>query len=160
MNNFGITPRKVLNGTIKLKTSAKIKKLSDEYLEINKNIYFTKFSDSNLLILFKNPKSLNKTKNILLWNYSSINKNNIASDKKNLFNFGYLKQLTKKTIKAYSSKIPIFKPCYSMCNFMMFNKLFIVTCRYLDIFSKYKQVIIATMSSVKISFHVSLAKRL
>ena len=82
MNNFGITPRKVLNGTIKLKTSAKIKKLSDEYLEINKNIYFTKFSDSNLLILFKNPKSLNKTKNILLWNYSSINKNNIASDKK------------------------------------------------------------------------------
>ena len=45
-------------------------------------IYFTKFSDSNLLILFKNPKILNKTKNILLWNYSSINKNNIASDKK------------------------------------------------------------------------------
>ena len=42
-----------------------------------------------------------------------------------------MKQLTKKTIKAYSSKIPIFKPCYSMCNFMMFNKLFIVTCRYL-----------------------------
>ena len=82
LNNFGITPRKVLNGTIKLKTSAKIKKLSDEYLEINKNIYFTKFSDSNLLILFKNPKSLNKTKNILLWNYSSINKNNFASDKK------------------------------------------------------------------------------
>ena len=83
LNNFGITTRKVLNGTIKLKTSAKIKKLSDEYLEINKNIYFVKVSDNNLLILFKNPKSLNKTKNILLWNYSSINKNNIASDKKN-----------------------------------------------------------------------------
>jgi hypothetical protein len=82
LNNFGITPRKVLNGTIKLKTSAKIKKLSDEYLEINKNIYFVKVSDNNLLILFKNPKSQNKTKNILLWNYSSINKNNIASDKK------------------------------------------------------------------------------
>ena len=132
LNNFGITPRKVLNGTIKLGTSAKIKKLPDEYLEINKNIYFVKVSDNNnLLILFKNPKDPDKTKNILLWNYSNINKNNIASDKKNLFNCGYLKQLNKNIIEGYSSKIPIFKPCYSMCNFKMFNKLFIVTCRYL-----------------------------
>ena len=131
LNNFGITPRKVLNGTIKLRTSAKIKKLPDGYLEINKNIYFAKVNDNNLLILFKNPNNQDKTKNILLWNYSSTNINNIISDKKNLYNCGYLKQLTKTTIEGYSTKIPIFKPCYSMCNFIMFNKLFIVTCRYL-----------------------------
>ena len=132
LNNFGIIPHKVLNNSIKLRTSAEIKKLSDEYLEINKNIFFTKGLDNNLLILFKDPKSSNKTKNIFLWNYNilNINKNNKSLDNKNLINCGYIKQLEKITLNK-STKIPIFKPCYSMCKFIMFNKLFIVTCRYL-----------------------------
>ena len=33
-------------------------------------------------------------------------------------------------------KIPIFKPCYSMNKFIMFGKLFIITCRYLGNFFK------------------------
>ena len=129
LNNFGITPHRVLNSTIKLKTSPKIKNLSNEFLEVNDNIYFLKNNDG-LLILFKNPKDADKSKKILIWNYG-MNKNLKLLDKKNLFACGYLKQLDKITINNSSQKIPIYKPCYAMCKFNMFNKLFIVTCRYL-----------------------------
>ena len=132
LNNFGIVPHKVLNSSIKLKTSAKIKNLSDEILEIYKNYYFIKSND-NVLILYKNPKDTDKMKKILFWNYNK-NKNEKIFDKKNIYNCGYLKQLQKININNVNNiemKIPIYKPCYSMCKFIMFNKTFIVTCRYL-----------------------------
>ena len=127
LNNFGITPRRIISSTVKLKTSAKIKNLSDELLDIEKNYYFIKCND-NILILYKDPEDLEKTKKILFWNY--INKNTKTFDKKNIFTCGYLKQLEKSTLKD-SIKIPIFKPCYSMNKFYIYNKLFIITCRYL-----------------------------
>ena len=131
LNNFGIIPHKVLNSSIKLKTSAKIKNLPDILLEINDNYFFLKGNDNNILILFKNPKDNDKTKKILLWNHSNILDIKNPKDKKNLFNCGYIKQLEKVTMKNNDKKIPIYKPNYSMCKFEMFNKLFIVTCRYL-----------------------------
>ena len=130
LNNFGITPRKIVNSTVKLKTSAKIKNLSDEVLEIGQNYYFIKCNE-NILILYKNAKDskdLDRTKKILFWNYR--NKNTKIFDKKNIFTCGYLKRLEKVTMKD-NSKIPIFKPCYSMTKFYLFNKIFIATCRYL-----------------------------
>ena len=130
LNNFGIIPHKVLNCSVKLRTSAKIKKMSDQYLEINNNYYFIKVNDNTLLILFKNPKDNDKTKKLLLWNYNN-NINTKSIDKKFLINCGYIKRLNKVTISKKNEKIPIFKPCYSMCKFIMFNKIFIITCRYL-----------------------------
>ena len=129
LNNFGITPHRVLNSSIKLKTSPKIKYLSDEILEINNNLCFIK-SNNNILILLKNKKGNDKTKKILLWNYNNII-NNKELEKNFLFPCGYMKQLQKITMINSSMKIPIFKPCYSMCQFTMFNKLFVLTCRYL-----------------------------
>ena len=134
LNNFGIVPHRVLNNSVKLRTSPKIKNLSDEILELNNNIYFVKNNES-LLVLFKNPKDTDKAKKILVWNYN-MNKNSKILDKKNIFSCGYLKQLQKNPIKDSTLKIPIFKPCYSMNKFIMFNKLFIVTCRYLGNFFK------------------------
>ena len=142
MNNFGITPHRVLNIKIKLRTSAKIKKLSDEILETNNNIYFVKSANS-LFILYKNPKDSDKAKKILIYSNTinkainkTINKNAKISDKKNIFICGYLKQLQKSTIEDTGKKIPIFKPCYSMNKFTMLNKIFIITCRYLGNFFK------------------------
>ena len=131
LNNFGIVPHRVLNSTIKLRTTIRIKKLSDEYLEINKNYGFIKVNDNNILILFKNQKNPDKTKNIYLWNTNNILiKNKKEIDKKNIFNCGYIK-LSEKVAINNSTKIPIFKPCYSIGKFTILNKLFIVTCRYL-----------------------------
>ena len=138
LNNFGITPHRVLNGRVKLRTSPKIKNLSDSILEINNNIYFLKTNDS-LLILFKNPNDSDKAKKIIVWNdniIKTINKSSKILDKKSIFICGYVKQLQKSTIKYTSMKIPIFKPCYSMNKFMMFGKIFIITCRYLGNFFK------------------------
>ena len=131
LNNFGIIPHRVLNSSIKLRTAYRKKKLTDEYLEINKNCYFKKVDDNNILILFKIPKNVDKAKNIYLWNYNNILiKNKKDLDKKNLFNCGHIKTLEKVALNN-SIKIPIFKPCYSMSSFFMLNKLFILTCRYL-----------------------------
>ena len=128
LNNFGITPHKILNNRVKLKTTSKIKISHDEIVEINKNIYFIKNNES-ILILFKNKKGNDKTKKIILWNYNNNKKANELE--KNAFTCGYIKQLSKIKIDNSLNKIPIFKPCYSMCKFIMFNKLFILTCRYL-----------------------------
>ena len=138
INNFGITPHRVFNSRVKLRISSKIKKVSDEILETNNNIYFIKSADS-LFILYKNPIDSDKAKKILIWTNTiskNINKNAKISDKKNIFICGYLKQLQKSTIKNTGKKIPIFKPCYSMNKFSMFNKIFIITCRYLGNFFK------------------------
>ena len=125
---YGITPHKILKNTIKLKTSKKIKNSNKEYLEICENIFFVKNND-NILILFKNKKYNDNSKKILIWNYN----NNIKMKEleKNLYNCGYIKQLDKIKNIFNKTKIPIYKPCYSMCTFIMFNKLFILTCRYL-----------------------------
>ena len=128
LNNFGIVPHKILNGSVKLNTSIKIKNSVDEILEINENIFFSKINE-NILILYKNQKNVDKEKNIILWNANIIK--NKAFDKKNTFNCGYIKQLQKITIDNASIKIPIYKPCYSMCQFIILNKIFIATCRYL-----------------------------
>jgi hypothetical protein len=128
LTNFGIVPHKILNNTVKLNTSIKIKNSVDEVLEINDSIYFCKSNDS-ILILYKNKKNVDNPKNILIWN-TNVLKNKIF-DKKNIFNCGYIKQLQKITMDNPSTRIPIYKPCYSMCQFIMLNKIFIVTCRYL-----------------------------
>ena len=41
----------------------------------------------------------------------------------------HLEKEKEKIIRVH--KIPIFKPCYSMSKFIAFDKLFIITCRYL-----------------------------
>ena len=132
INNFGVTPHKVLDNTIKLKTTTDFNYSSSVSLNININIYFLKYNEQ-ILILFNNGKQQNKIKKIASWNY-----NNIFKDKKNeiktLYPCGYLKLLEKKSFidkKNYCFKIPIFKPCYSMSTFSLSNKLFILTCRYL-----------------------------
>ena len=129
LNNFGMTPHRILNSSIKLKTSPKIRNTHDEKLEINKNIFFIKNNDS-ILILFKNVKGNDKTKKILFWNYNETIKKTKELEK-NIFTCGYIKQLEKINMNNSLVKIPIFKPCYSMCKFFMFNKIFILTCRYL-----------------------------
>ena len=127
INNFGVTPHKILNNTIKLVTSIKYKHISDSILELNKNIFFVKYNDI-IFILFKNKNNFEKTKKIFLWNYNA--KLSDKSDKK-FFNCGFLKQLQKTSIDDTQMKIPIYKPCYSMCSIFKFNKIFILTCRYL-----------------------------
>ena len=122
INNFGMTPHRILNDTIKLRTSVKFENVRDTCLELNDNIFFVKYNET-ILILHKNKKDTNTTKKILSWNY--INNN------KTILNCGFLKQLQKTKIEDSEIRIPIYKPCYSMCTFFKFNKLFILTCRYL-----------------------------
>ena len=131
INNFGITPRKVLESHIKLKTSTIFNNIQYSLYQIKKNIYFIK-SNENILILYKNVNNKEPTniKEIEVWNPYNIN---IKMKKKIIYPCGFIKRLQKYEIKKMndSQKIPIFKPCYSMTSFMLFNKLFILTCRYL-----------------------------
>ena len=122
INNFGAVPHRILKETIKLRISPKFKNIHDSILELNDNIFFFKYNDT-ILILHKSKKDNDKTKKILLWNY--INNN------KKILNCGFPKQLNKTKIEDSEIKIPIYKPCYSMCSFFKFDKLFILTCRYL-----------------------------
>ena len=122
ISNFGITPHRILNDTIKLKASIKLENINNAIFELNDNIFFTKYNDT-ILILHKDKKDNDMTKKILSWNY--INNNT------KILNCGFTKQLQKTKIEDSEIKIPIYKPCYSMCTFFKFNKLFILTCRYL-----------------------------
>ena len=122
LNNFGVTPHRILNDTINLRTFAQFKIVNSIILELNDNIFFIKYNDT-ILILNKIKNNNEKTKNIISWNY--INNN------KEIINCGFLKQLQKTRIDDSEIKIPIYKPCYSMCTFFKFGKLFILTCRYL-----------------------------
>ena len=122
ISNFGITPHRILNDTIKLKASIKLENINNAIFELNDNIFFTKYNDT-ILILHKDKKDNDMTKKILSWNY--INNNT------KILNCGFPKQLQKTKIEDTEIKIPIYKPCYSMCTFFKFNKLFILTCRYL-----------------------------
>ena len=122
INNFGVTPHRILNDTIKLITSSKFKNIHDTIFELNDNIYFVKYNDT-ILILHKSKKDNDKTKEILSWNCTNNNKK--------ILNCGFPKQLQKTKIENSEIEIPIYKPCYSMCAFFKFNKLFILTCRYL-----------------------------
>ena len=124
INNFGVTPHRILNGTIKLKTSAKFEKIHDTILEINENIFFVKYKEKDtILILHKNKNDNDKTKKVLSWNY--------ANNNKKILNCGFLKQLPKTKIEFSKYSVPIYKPCYSMCTFFKFDKIFVLTCRYL-----------------------------
>ena len=61
-------------------------------------------------------------------------KNDEFSNKNTFCHCGYIKQLKKVEIidkNNNNHKIPIFKPCYLMSSFFLFDKLFIITCRYL-----------------------------
>ena len=129
LNNCGMVPHKILSNRVKLNTYAKIKNLPDEFLEINENIYFDKIND-NVLIMYKNQKDSYKAKKILIWNNSNT-KNTKIFDKKNIYPCGSIKQLEKIMIEDSDLKIPVYKPYYAMCKFIMFNKIFIATCRYL-----------------------------
>ena len=122
INNFGVTPHRVLNETIKLPTSKKFKNYHDLILELSENIFFLKYNKT-ILILHKSTKENDKTKKILLWNYENNNKK--------FLNCGFLKQLEKTKINDSKNKIPIYKPCYSMCIIFKFEKIFVLTCRYL-----------------------------
>ena len=128
INNFGMTPHKVLEVTINLKTSTELFRTANRYFKINKGIYFINSNDE-ILILFKNEKD--NIKKIASWNIKSIFKDYKLEnlDKKNIYPCGYIKRLDKYLSNKY--KIPIFKPCYSMTNIFISNKLFIFTCRYL-----------------------------
>ena len=126
INNFGVTPHRILNETVKLKTSNKFKLAPGIILEQSENIFFTKYQDT-ILILYKDKKDKGKTKKILSWEYTNTNNNN----NKHTLNCGFLKQLQKTKIEDSENKMPIYKPCYSMCTFFKFGKLFILTCRYL-----------------------------
>ena len=137
INNFGVTPHKILDSTIKLPTSTEFNNSSNNNIsfKINKNICFIKY-DEQILILFNDGKEFNKIKKIFSWNSNNSfkEKKQEKSYKKASYPCGYIKQLKKKEfrdIKNNRHKIPIFKPCYSMSSFFLFNKLFIVTCRYL-----------------------------
>ena len=127
INNFGVTPHRVLNHTIKLRTSPKLKNISEAIIDLNENIFFVKHNDK-IFILFKNQNCHDKTKKIFAWNYNL--KVSEKLDKKYL-NCGFPKLLQKTTIENTQMKIPIFKPCYSMFAIYKFNKIFIFTCRYL-----------------------------
>ena len=127
INNFGVTPHRVLNHTIKLRTSPKLKNISEAILDLNENIFFVKHNDK-IFILFKNQNCHDTTKKIFAWNYNL--KVSEKLDKKYL-NCGFPKLLQKTTIENTQMKIPIFKPCYSMFAIYKFNKIFIFTCRYL-----------------------------
>ena len=126
INNFGVTPHRILNETVKLKTSNKFKLVPGIILEQSENIFFTKYQDT-ILILYKDKKDKGKTKKILSWEYTNTNNNN----NKYTLNCGFLKLLQKTKIEDSENKMPIYKPCYSMCTFFKFGKLFILTCRYL-----------------------------
>ena len=128
INNLGITPHKVLDDIINLKTRTEQFKTEYRYFKINKGIYFINSNDE-ILILFKNEKD--NIKKIASWNYKTIYKGYKLEelDKKKIYPCGYIKRLNKYLNNKY--KIPIFKPCYTMSNIYISNKLFILTCRYL-----------------------------
>ena len=135
INNFGVTPHRILENTIKLKTSTEFNNNSSISLKINRNIFFINYNEL-ILILFNDDKQPNKIKKITAVNYNNLykDKKNENLFKKTLYPCGYLKQLKKKLFidnMNRQHKIPIFKPCYSMSSFTLFNKLFILTCRYL-----------------------------
>ena len=123
-----MTPHKVLDDTVNLKTRTELFRTANRYFKINKGIYFINSNDE-ILILFKNEKDNIKT--IAFWNIKSIFKDyKLESlDKKSIYPCGYIKRLDKYLSDKY--KIPIFKPCYSMSSITISNKLFIFTCRYL-----------------------------
>ena len=126
LNNFGVTPHKVLENTIKIKTTLSTNNIPNIYFNINTNIYFIK-NNEQIFILFKDyTKESNKIKKIAIWNGTK--------EKKKIISCGDIKRLKKIEIEDKNSnnhKIPIFKPCYSMAKFILNNKLFILTCRYL-----------------------------
>ena len=130
INNFGITPHKVLENRIKLKTLTIFNNIQYLSYKIKNNIFFIK-SNENILILYKNDDSKGQIniKEIEVWNPNNTNK----GKDRIIYPCGFLKLLKKYEIKVMndSKKIPIFKTCYSMASFKMFNKLFILTCRYL-----------------------------
>ena len=139
INNFGVTPHKVLDNTIKLKTSTESYNSSNFTLKIEKNIIFIKNKDQ-ILIVFNDAKQQDKKiKKIAEWNLTNIinlinNKNEEFSSKNTLYPCGYIKLLKKINIidkNKNNHKIPIFKPCYLISSFFLLDKLFIVTCRYL-----------------------------
>ena len=123
--NFGTTPHKVLNNSIKLKTSTIFNNIPNLFCKIQNNLYFIK-SNEEILVLFKNDadKESGKIKKIATW-YENSNNNLENLDAKTMYPCGCIKELKK------INKISIFKPCYSMSKFIVFNKLFILTCRYL-----------------------------
>ena len=132
--NFGTTPHKVLNNSIKLKTSTIFNNIPNVFCKIQNNIYFIK-SNEEILILFKNEldNCSGKIKNIATW-YANSNNYLENLDKRSIYPCGYIKNLQKIKYKFEDDnirKIPIFKPCYSMSKFIFCNKLFILTCRYL-----------------------------
>ena len=128
LNYRGIIPHKILSSRVILNTSAKIKNIQDEIIPINEGIFFDKIND-NILILYK-TQSNDKTKKILLWNNPNT-KNIKLFDKKIIYPVGYMKQLGKIKMDNPKLKIPIYKSYYSISKFIMFNKIFILTCRYL-----------------------------
>ena len=135
INNFGITPHRILDNTIRLKCSKVFNNIPNTFCTIKKNIFFIK-SNEDILILFKNvnDKENDKIKKIAIWN-SKINNNKFENlEKKAFYPCGYIKELKKYDYKEKDKaihKIPIFKPCYAMSKFIAFDKLFILTCRYL-----------------------------
>ena len=127
INNFGSTPHRVLNNTIRLDTSTRLYNGSSLYYKISGNIYFIKHNEE-ILILFNNKNNVKDRKK-----NNKIKKIFLLKDKdkiKNAYPCGYIKLLKKMEIKN-TPKIPIFKPCYIMSTFTIQDKLYIVTCRYI-----------------------------
>ena len=127
INNFGVTPHKILEKPIKLPITKKFKDVHDLIYDLEENIFFAKY-EKTILILHKSKKENDKTKKILLFDYEKKNKKYI--------NCGFLKQLEKAKPKVDDSEneipiYPIYKPCYSMCIVFKFSKIFVLTCRYL-----------------------------
>jgi hypothetical protein len=83
INNFGMTPHKVLDDTVHLKTKTELFRNVNRFFKINKSIYFINSNDEKLIV-FKNDKD-NITR-IASWNIKSIfkvyfSKNNISQKK-------------------------------------------------------------------------------
>ena len=166
INNFGVTPHKILDRSVKLKTSTRVNNCSNIYSETKENDYynFIYFINNNIekkiIILFniKNKNESKKIKKVFLYNpiQNILLANQLDNLNKNSYPCGYIKQLEKIDIserdkkkdnnnindkiitehKKTKSTIPIFKPCYSMSSFTIENTLYIVTCRYLGNFFK------------------------
>ena len=109
INNFGVTPHKVLDSTIKLKTLTRYNYSPNVFFEIidkkkdinNSFIYFIKYNNEKIIILFnfKNKKESKKAKKVFIWNPNILIKDNKFENLDKIsYPCGNIKQLEKISV--------------------------------------------------------------